>query len=127
MKPKKIEKKTHDLSVKYDHKWDNVNFEQGLESKRKALDEKISELKIVIRDLYNILSILKKEKEEMEFSNDILDNFAKYNHDEEKIMKKMSTIGKRMDKLTENEFEKISHYKRLMDVEKYLLYLFNLF
>jgi hypothetical protein len=102
--------------IKYDKKWDNISFEQGLESKRKVLDEKMKELKIEIRDLYNILSTIKREKEDMEFSTDILDNFAKFNHEEEKLMKRMSIVGKRMDKLTENEFEKMSHFKRLMDV-----------
>ncbi len=117
LKPKKIENITNKSNVKYENKWDNMNFEQGLESKRRALDEKIKELKNEKRDLYNILSTLKKEKDDMEFSSEILNNFSKFNMDEDKLMKKMSIVGKRMDKLTEAEFEKISHFKKLMDVQ----------
>ena len=116
MKTKKIENKSQNSTLKYENKWDNINFEQGLESKRRTLDEKIKELKTEIRDLYYILSSIKKEKEDMEYSSEILDNFDKYNHEEEKLMKSMSINGKRMDKLTESEFEKMSHFRKLMDV-----------
>jgi len=116
LKTKKIENKSQNSTLKYENKWDNINFEQGLESKRRTLDEKIKELKTEIRDLYYILSSIKKEKEDMEYSSEILDNFDKYNHEEEKLMKSMSIVGKRMDKLTESEFEKMSHFKKLMDV-----------
>jgi len=116
LKTKKIENKSQNSTLKYENKWDNINFEQGLESKRRTLDEKIKELKTEIRDLYYILSSIKKEKEDMEYSSEILDNFDKYNHEEEKLMKSMSINGKRMDKLTESEFEKMSHFKKLMDV-----------
>lgn len=94
-----------------------MNLEQGLESKRRALDDKIKDLKIEMRDLYTILSVIKKEKDDLEFSAEILENFGKFNYQEEKLMRKMSLVGKRMDKLTEIEFEKMSHFKRLMDVK----------
>lgn len=127
MKPKKKEYESHNSTIKYENKWDNMNFEQGLESKRKALDEKIKVIKNEIKDLYNILTNIKKEKEDMEFSMDIIINFGKYNQEEEKLMKKMSIVGKRMDKLTESEFEKMSHFKRLMDVYiNFLNYLLNI-
>jgi len=116
LKTKKIENKSQNSTLKYENKWDNINFEQGLESKRRTLDEKIKELKTEIKDLYYILSSIKKEKEDMEYSSEILDNFDKYNHEEEKLMKSMSINGKRMDKLTESEFEKMSHFRKLMDV-----------
>jgi hypothetical protein len=85
LKTKKIENKSQNSTLKYENKWDNINFEQGLESKRRTLDEKIKD-------------------------------FDKYNHEEEKLMKSMSINGKRMDKLTESEFEKMSHFRKLMDV-----------
>ena len=51
LKTKKVEKKTHNSIVKYENKFDNISFEQGLESKKRVLHEKIQELKIEIRDL----------------------------------------------------------------------------
>lgn len=102
--------------MKYSHKWDNMNFEQSLEGKRRHLDEKIKETKFENKKLYGILANLKKEKEDMECSKEILENYQKFNHEEENLMKKMSLVGKRMDKLSELEFEKISYFKKILDV-----------
>jgi len=52
----------------------------------------------------------------MEFSKDILENYGKYNQDEERIMKKMTAVGKKMDKLSESELEKITLFKKMLDV-----------
>lgn len=111
-----MENKKKSSTLKYSNKWENINYENSLESKRKAIDEKIRELKYEIKNYYRTLSELKNEKEDMEFSKDILENFAKYSHEEEKLMKRMSIVGKRMDKLTDIEFEKISNFKKILDV-----------
>jgi len=93
-----------------------MNFEHRLETKRKVIDEKITRLKHDIKTLYNAISEFKKEKEEMEYSKDILENFSKYYQEEEKLIKKMASVGKRIDKLSEAELEKISQFKKLLDV-----------
>ena len=118
LKSKNIKENKKKSSLKYNNKWDNMSFEHGLENKRKNFDEKMKELKQEIKFLYNNLSNFKKDKEDMEYSRDILENYAKYNHEEEKLMKKMSLVAKRMDKLTEIEFEKISQFKKMLDVNK---------
>jgi len=111
-----LENKKKSSTLKYSNKWENINYENSLESKRKVLDEKIRDLKFEIKNYFRTLSEIKKEKEDMEFSRDILENFAKYSHEEEKLMKTMSIVGKRMDKLTEMEFEQLSNFKKLLDV-----------
>lgn len=117
LKNKNNENNEKSVNTKYKKKWENINFENNLEPKRKLLEEKINSLKHEIKDLYISLSILKKEKEDMEYSKDVVDNGAKYNLEDEKILMKMALVGKRMDKLTEAEFDKISNFKKLIDVK----------
>ncbi len=52
----------------------------------------------------------------MEYSKEILENYRKYNHEEETMKKKMIAFGKKADKFSENELEKITMIKKKMDV-----------
>lgn len=103
-------------SLKYDKKWDHINFEHTLEIKRKSLDEKIKDFKFETKRLFLILSTTKKDKEEMEYNKDILENYSKYNIEEDKILKKISYVEKRIDKLNDFEFERVTNFKKLIDV-----------
>lgn len=118
MKNKNIDNNEKTVNTKYKNKWENLNFENESEPKRRFLEDKIKSLKHEIKDLYISLSDLRKEKEDIEYSKDVLDNGSKYNLEEEKIFMKMALVGKRMDKLTEAEFEKISNFKKILDVKK---------
>lgn len=119
----KSENKARVSSLKYRNKLDNFNLEQSLENKRKKYEERIKEIKLEIKRLFEIIANLKKEIEDMNCSKDILENYSKYKQ-EEKFMKKMSLVGRRMDRLTEIEFEKVSYFKKMMDVNLFYLKFF---
>jgi hypothetical protein len=82
-------------------------------------------LKYEIKNLYKSLSEIKKEKEDLEYSKEIMENYEKYNLEEDKLMKKFTIVSKRIDKLTDTEFEKVSTLRKLLEVNIFILFIIS--
>ncbi len=82
-------------------------------------------MKYEIKNLYKSLSEIKKEKEDLEYSKEIMENYEKYNLEEDKLMKKFTIVSKRIDKLTDTEFEKVSTLRKLLEVNIFILFIIS--